>query len=69
MSMNDVDPRVVDFACYVLSDSPCTPSPTRVMSLASDIQSAINAWCYRDEQQADEQRKLRGYSDGEKARI
>lgn len=66
----DLQEMVREFAWDWLSEARGTrPSPADVASLARDIQHAITAWCDQDEQQADEQRQLRGYSDAEKARI
>jgi hypothetical protein len=64
-----VDPKIYDLAFEWLSDYNQHPSKSRVLSLAGDIQSAIEAWADLDEQQQDEMRQLRGLSDSEKARI
>jgi len=69
MSAKHVDPKVYDLAFEWLSDYSQHPSKSRVLSLAGDIQSAIEAWADLDEQQNDEMRQLRGYTDDEKARI
>lgn len=69
MVLKYVDPLVRDFAFRWLREHGDPPSDATALSLATDIQHAINAWHDMDEQRNDEMRQLRRYSDGEKARI
>jgi hypothetical protein len=77
-----VDTRVHDLALFWLSDDDTAhakdsaPHDARVMSLAADIQRAIEDWCEDEAQynaqldeQATEASALKGYTDAERERI
>lgn len=62
-----VDTHVLDLAEFWLSDDDTTRQPKlhekRVMSLAQDIQVAIESWC-EDEARAAEEPRAKGADDG-----